>query len=120
MKEDEQTNAVVSGLSQAAQKIGAVVEMINNIGGQTNLLALNATIEAAPAGDAGKVFAVVAAEVRQLADQTAKATSEIGAQIASVQATTDQAVKAISSISSTIGQINSILCHEAKLIRRIR
>ncbi len=108
VKEAERTNAVVSGLSQAAQKIGAVVEMINNIAGQTNLLALNATIEAARAGEAGRGFAVVAAEVKQLADQTAKATSEIGAQISSVQATTDEAVRAISSISSTIGQINSI------------
>ncbi len=108
VQQAERTNSVVSGLSQAAQKIGQVVEMINNIAGQTNLLALNATIEAARAGEAGRGFAVVAAEVKQLADQTAKATSEIGSQIASVQTTTDQAVKAISSISETIGQINSI------------
>jgi len=108
VKEAEHTNAVVSGLSQAAQKIGDVVDMINNIAGQTNLLALNATIEAARAGEAGRGFAVVASEVKQLAEQTAKATSEIGAQIASVQTTTDQAVRAISSISGIISQINSI------------
>jgi len=108
VQQAEHTNMVVSGLALAAQKIGQVVEMINSIAGQTNLLALNATIEAARAGEAGRGFAVVAAEVKQLADQTAKATSEIGAQISSVQTTTDEAVKAINSISGIIGQINSI------------
>lgn len=102
------TNNVVSGLAQAAQKIGQVVDMINTIAGQTNLLALNATIEAARAGEMGKGFAVVAAEVKQLADQTAKATSDIGSQIAGVQATTDEAVTAINSISTIISQINGI------------
>ena len=75
-------------LSQAAQKIGDIVGLISTIAGQTNLLALNATIEAARAGDAGKGFAVVASEVKSLADQTAKATAEISAQIEEIQAST--------------------------------
>ncbi|MDR3497512.1 MAG: PAS domain-containing methyl-accepting chemotaxis protein [Ancalomicrobiaceae bacterium] len=108
VKQAEHTNAVVSGLAAAAQKIGQVVEMISNIAGQTNLLALNATIEAARAGEMGRGFAVVAAEVKQLADQTAKATADIGAQITSVQNTTTEAVQAIGSISTTIGRINEI------------
>ena len=84
----QQTNQSVSELSEAAGRIGAVVELISNIAGQTNLLALNATIEAARAGDAGRGFAVVASEVKALAEQTAKATGEISQQIASIQAAT--------------------------------
>ncbi|MFO1190457.1 MAG: globin-coupled sensor protein [Alphaproteobacteria bacterium] len=102
------TNETVNGLATAAQKIGDVVKLINDIAGQTNLLALNATIEAARAGDAGKGFAVVAAEVKGLATQTAKATEDIATQIKSIQSVTGDAVEAIKSISDTIGQIREI------------
>ncbi|HEX2113885.1 MAG TPA: methyl-accepting chemotaxis protein [Alphaproteobacteria bacterium] len=102
------TTAVVTGLNQAAQKIGDVLKMIQDIAGRTNLLALNATIEAARAGESGKGFAVVASEVKSLANQTAKATEEIAQQIDEIQGATEQTVSAIESISATIGEINSI------------
>jgi methyl-accepting chemotaxis protein len=106
--EANQTNATVKGLAEAAQKIGQVVNIISEIAGQTNLLALNATIEAARAGDAGKGFAVVASEVKSLANQTAKATEEISAQITGIQQVTGEAVSAIGRIGTTIGEINQI------------
>jgi methyl-accepting chemotaxis protein len=102
------TNDLVGELSQAAGRIGAVVELINNIAGQTNLLALNATIEAARAGEAGRGFAVVASEVKALAEQTAKATGEIGQQITGIQAATQGSVAAIKEIGITIGRISEI------------
>lgn len=101
-----QTESVVGSLNQAVQKIGAVVGLIQQIAGQTNLLALNATIEAARAGDVGKGFAVVASEVKSLANQTAAATDEIGAQIQAVQESTKATVSAIQTISQKITQIS--------------
>ncbi|MDR3517161.1 MAG: cache domain-containing protein [Azospirillaceae bacterium] len=106
--ESQRANELVRGLADAADRIGQVVGLINQIASQTNLLALNATIEAARAGDAGKGFAVVANEVKHLANQTAAATGEISTQIAAVQGATGQAVTAITSINGTIGRINSI------------
>jgi len=102
------TNSRVSELSKAASRIGDVVELIDSIAGQTNLLALNATIEAARAGDAGRGFAVVAAEVKALAEQTSKATGEIGQQITGIQAATQESVGAIREISGTIERLSEI------------
>ena len=102
------TNETVQGLTDAAQKIGAVVELINQIASQTNLLALNATIEAARAGEAGKGFAVVASEVKTLANQTAKATEDISKHVQAIQASTGDAVGAIRAIAGTIGEIDEI------------
>jgi methyl-accepting chemotaxis protein len=104
----EQTNIRIAELSKSAGRIGEVVKMISAVAEQTNLLALNATIEAARAGEAGRGFAVVASEVKALAGQTAKATDEIGAQIAQMQSATQLSVSAIREIGDTIGQISEI------------
>jgi methyl-accepting chemotaxis protein len=101
-------NGIVHALAESAERIGAVLSIISDIASQTNLLALNATIEAARAGDAGKGFSVVASEVKNLAGQTARATQEIDAQIACIQAATNEAVAAIRDISSTIDQVSTI------------
>jgi PAS domain S-box-containing protein len=108
VEQARKTNDRVSELSSAATRIGAVVELINDIAGQTNLLALNATIEAARAGEAGRGFAVVASEVKALAEQTAKATEEIGQQIGGIQTATQESVNAIKEIGDTIGQLSQI------------
>lgn len=102
------TNAKVKLLSEAAQKIGDVVTLINQIAGQTNLLALNATIEAARAGEAGKGFAVVASEVKNLATQTARATDEIAAQVRAIQDSTGSAAHAIDGIAQTVNRVSEI------------
>ncbi len=94
VEQAQRTNARVAELTKAAGRIGDVVELINTIAGQTNLLALNATIEAARAGEAGKGFAVVATEVKALAEQTAKATGEIGQHIGAIQTATQDSVGA--------------------------
>ncbi len=108
VEEATRANATVAGLTEAAQKIGAVVQLINEIASQTNLLALNATIEAARAGEAGKGFAVVASEVKNLANQTAKATEDIQAQVGQMQAVTGVTVNAIQTITGTIRQMSEI------------
>ena len=102
------TNTRIGQLSEAANRIGDVVDLINTIAGQTNLLALNATIEAARAGDAGRGFAVVAQEVKALAEQTAKATGEISQQITGMQAATQDSVGAIREIGGTIERMSEI------------
>ncbi|MQP63819.1 HAMP domain-containing protein [Niveispirillum sp. SYP-B3756] len=103
-----QTDETVTGLAQAAQRIGDVVGLIQAIASQTNLLALNATIEAARAGEAGKGFAVVASEVKNLASQTAKATEEIAVQIAAIQKVSGETCSAIQAIGRTIDEVNDI------------
>ncbi|WP_299472547.1 methyl-accepting chemotaxis protein [uncultured Roseibium sp.] len=102
------TNATVQGLAEGAQKIGDVVDLINDIAEQTNLLALNATIEAARAGESGRGFAVVASEVKELASQTAKATEEIRQQISSMQESTHQTVGEIETVVAAMSRISDM------------
>jgi methyl-accepting chemotaxis protein len=104
----KKTDVRIGELSRAAQRIGDVVKLITAIANQTNLLALNATIEAARAGEAGRGFAIVASEVKSLANQTAKATEEIGSQIADIQVATEDAVAAIKEIGNTIEDVSAI------------
>ncbi len=106
--EANNSEKLVAGLIQAADKIGSVSEIVAQIAGQTNLLALNATIEAARAGEAGKGFAVVASEVKSLANQTAKATDEIGQQVQGIQGSSQQTSGAIKSIASVIARVSEI------------
>lgn len=108
VEQAQRTNARVGELTKAAGRIGDVVDLINTIAGQTNLLALNATIEAARAGEAGRGFAVVASEVKALAEQTAKATGEIGQHIGAIQTATQDSVGAIKEIGDTIARMSEI------------
>jgi methyl-accepting chemotaxis protein len=112
------TNDEIGGLAKAAQTIGDVVKLIHSVAGQTNLLALNATIEAARAGEAGRGFAVVASEVKSLAIQTARATDQIGAQIAAVQASTRTAVEAISRIATRMNEISEYTASAAASVHQ--
>jgi methyl-accepting chemotaxis protein len=118
VNEIEETTAQVRGLTEAANRIGEVVNLITDIAEQTNLLALNATIEAARAGEAGKGFAVVASEVKNLANQTAKATEEISHQISGIQTATQASAQSISGISSTIGRMNEITTSVAAAVEQ--
>jgi methyl-accepting chemotaxis protein len=102
------TDGKVKALAEAANRIGDVVSLINDIAAQTNLLALNATIEAARAGEAGRGFAVVAAEVKELASQTTKATEEIAQTVQAIQTVTGESIEAIHAIGKTIAQMQSI------------
>ncbi|HZD26812.1 MAG TPA: HAMP domain-containing methyl-accepting chemotaxis protein [Alphaproteobacteria bacterium] len=106
--EANDANTRVQGLVEASQRIGEVIDLINDIASQTNLLALNATIEAARAGEAGKGFAVVASEVKNLASQTAKATEDIAGQIESIRTATGSSVEVIERIGQTIGRLDEI------------
>jgi methyl-accepting chemotaxis protein len=114
--EAKNADNLMQGLSESADKIGDVVELIKDVADQTNLLALNATIEAARAGEAGKGFAVVASEVKNLANQTARATDEISAQIAEVQESTGTSVEAIKAIGATVGEISEVSANIASAI----
>jgi len=104
----EKSSQQVASLAGAAQKIGDVVGLIQAIAEQTNLLALNATIEAARAGEAGKGFAVVASEVKTLAEQTAKATEDISQQVGEIQSSTDTAVASIQSIADVVKELDEM------------
>ena len=106
--EADQVQGKVDGLVEAAQAIGQVVELINEIAEKTNLLSLNATIEAARAGEAGKGFAVVASEVKNLAAQTKRSTEEVAAHVAKIQSTTGEAASAINVIKATIAEVNEM------------
>ena len=108
VSEADQVQGKVDGLVDAAQAIGQVVELINDIAEKTNLLSLNATIEAARAGEAGKGFAVVASEVKNLAAQTKRSTEEVAAHVAKIQSVTGEAADAIAVIKATIGEVNEM------------
>ncbi len=118
VQDARRTDGVVQALAEGAGRIGDVVQLISSIAGQTNLLALNATIEAARAGEAGKGFAVVASEVKNLASQTARATEEIGSQIAQTQQATQQAVESIRGIAQVIKDISGLTAAIAAAVQQ--
>lgn len=120
VQQANQTNETVKNLSQEAEKIGSVIELVQQIASQTNLLALNATIEAARAGEAGKGFAVVASEVKNLANQTAKATEEISLQVANIQQITNGTSKDIDQISKVISNINEYMVSSSSAVEEQR
>src|SRR5262249_34197118 len=104
----QRADSQVGGLTDAANHIGAIVDLISSIARQTNLLALNATIEAARAGEAGRGFAVVAAEVKSLAGQTAKATDDIPKQLGAIQAASNEAATSIRAIAATMAEVTEL------------
>jgi len=108
VQQARETDKTVGGLAEGAQRIGDVVRLISEIAAQTNLLALNATIEAARAGEAGRGFAVVAGEVKSLAAQTARATEEIGQQIAGIRATTERVVADVRSFGAVVIEVEQV------------
>lgn len=108
VEESHAAHRIITELRTEVERIGQITSLIADIAGQTNLLALNATIEAARAGDAGRGFAVVAAEVKKLAGQTAKATSDIGHQIAQIQDATTETVSAVTRIGGRVGEIDAV------------
>ncbi len=120
VEEATTANSLFGDLSEAALRIGDIMKLIRDIAGQTNLLALNATIEAARAGQAGRGFAVVASEVKALANQTAKATEDIGAQIDAMQAATNNSVEAVRNVSQTIGKSAEITAIIASAVEEQR
>ena len=114
------SRATIDALARAANQIGDIVSVINNIASQTNLLALNATIEAARAGEAGRGFSVVASEVKTLATQTGKSTGQIGAKVAEIQATTHEVVAALSSVAEAIDQLSDVTVSVSAAIEQQR
>jgi methyl-accepting chemotaxis protein len=116
----ESGHVTMRGLAEATARIGDVLHLISDIAGQTNLLALNATIEAARAGEAGRGFAVVAGEVKALAGQTAKATADIGGQIAAVRDATDQSIAAMTEVTTVIGRIDAVASAIAAAVEQLR
>jgi methyl-accepting chemotaxis protein len=102
----QDANAQVAGLGESSAQIGQVVKVIRGIADQTNLLALNATIEAARAGEAGRGFAVVANEVKELAGETARATTDVDAKVSAIQDQVERVVTALAAISSIVEKIN--------------
>jgi methyl-accepting chemotaxis protein len=116
VRQAEATDQRITELSQAGTRIGDVVKLITTIAEQTNLLALNATIEAARAGDAGRGFAVVAHEVKALAEQTAKATAEIGQNVGLIQTSTKNSVNAVREIGNAVREINDVTTNIANAI----